>query len=191
MKSKDVLISIMKRSDKERGIRIMSPNPDLSEGHIRKTDHNLVVMTDMQRLGHGDWVAITAYYAMYHSAMALLVKIGLESKDHAATAAALDYFFGKDVSRELLRKFHAAMERKDRIENLAIEGRYINKLWKAKREREKAQYGISVTYGVAESMVKDARDFASRMKLVISDMDEKITEELVRKVTELKNEDSQ
>lgn len=160
MKSKDVLIKIMKRGDKERGIRVTSPNPNLSEGHIRKADHNLIVMTDMQKLGHEDWIAITAYYAMYHSATALLAKIGLESKDHAATAAALDYFFGKDVGRELLRKFHAAKERKD---------------------------GISISLAGAESMVKDSRDFASRMKLVIADMDDKITEELVKKVKDLKN----
>lgn len=187
MKSKDVLIRIMKRSGKERGIRVMSPNSGLSEGHISKADHNLVVMTDMQRLGHEDWVVITAYYAMYHSAMALLVRIGLESKDHAATAAALDYFFGKDVSRELLKKFHAARERKDNIESLAIESRYVNKLWKAKREREKAQYGISISMEDVGSMVRDARDFASRMKLVIAEMDEKIAEELVKKVRELKS----
>lgn len=187
MKSKDVLIRIMKRSDKERGIRVMGPDANLSEGHIKKADHNLVVMTDMQRLGHEDWVAITAYYAMYHSAMSLLVRIGLESKDHAATAAALDYFFGKDVSIELLKKFHAARERKDNVSRLAIESRYINKLWKAKREREKAQYGVSMSIGDVGSMAKDARDFASRMKLVIAEMDEKIAEGLVKKVGELKN----
>ena len=117
MRSKDVLIKIMKRSGGERGIRIMSPNANLSEGHIRKADHNLVVMTDLQKLGHEDWVAIAAYYAMYHSAMALLVRIGLESKDHAATAAALDYFFGKDVSKELLKKFQTVRDKKDKIEN--------------------------------------------------------------------------
>src|SRR3989338_8814440 len=131
MESKDALIKIMKRSNKERGIRVMSPNPTLSEGHIRKADHNLVVMTDLQRLGHEDWVAIAAYYAMYHSAMTLLARIGLESKDHAATATAIDYFFGKEVSKDILRKFQTARERKDYIEKLRIEGRYINKLWKA------------------------------------------------------------
>lgn len=161
MKPKDVLIRIMKRSGRERGIRITSPNFELSEGHIRKSDHNLVVMTDMQRLGHGDWVAIAAYYAMYHSATAVLVRIGLESKDHAATAASLDYFFGKDVGKELLKKFHAARDRNDMTQSLMIESRFVNK-------------------------VKDARDFASRMKLVIAGMDDRIVEELAKKVRELK-----
>ncbi len=188
MKSKEMLIKIMKRSNKERGIRISNPNSDLSDGHTKKSDHNLVVMTDLQKLGHEDWVAITAYYAMYHSAMALLARIGLESKDHTATVSSLDYFFGKEISKEFLKKFHQVKEMKDRIENLTIAGKYISKLWKAKREREKAQYGISMSYSEAESMIKDARDFTSRMKIIMDDMDEKITEELIKKLKELKEE---
>ncbi len=76
----------MKRAKEERGLRAIKPNDYLSNGHIKKADHNLIVMTDLSKLGHEDWVVISAYYAMYQSAMALLTKIGLESKDHATTS---------------------------------------------------------------------------------------------------------
>ena len=182
------MIKILKRSDKERGIRITNPNINIGEGHIRKADHNLIVMTDMHRLGYEDWVAIAAYYAMYHSASALLSIIGLESKDHVATVSALEYFFGKEISREFLQSFNELRERKDKIENLIIEDRYISKFWKAKRERENVQYGIYLTYKKTDSIMKDARDFVSRMKLVTADIDEKITKVIGKKIKELKEE---
>lgn len=60
-------------------------------------------MTDMGKLGHEDWVVTAAYYAMYHAAMAVLSKIGLESKEHAATAAVLEYFFEPKSASRLLK----------------------------------------------------------------------------------------
>ena len=113
MKAKEILIKIIKRSDKERGIRIANPNSELGKSHIGKADHNLVVMTDLHKMGHDDWVAIAAYYSMYHSASALLSCIGLESKDHVATVSALEYFFGKEVSKEILKSFNNLLERKE------------------------------------------------------------------------------
>jgi len=188
MKPKEILIKTLKRSDKERGIRIINPNQELGNSHIKKADHNLVVMTDLHKMGHDDWVAIAAYYAMYHSASALLSSIGLESKDHVATVSALEYFFGKEISKEILKIFNDMHERNEYVGNLEIEGRYIDKIWKAKRERENVQYGIELTYKKADSIIRDARDFVSRMKLVMEGLDEKIVKIIVEKIKELKEE---
>ena len=113
MKAKDMIIKLMRRAKEERGLRVSKPSSYLSEGHIRKADHNLIVMTDLSKLRHEDWIVISAYYAMYQSAMSLLTKIGLESKDHATTAAVLEYLFGEYVSRDLIGKFNELKERKD------------------------------------------------------------------------------
>ena len=106
MTSKDMIVKSMKRAKEERGLRVSKPNNYLSEGHVRKADHNLIVMTDLSKLKHEDWVVISAYYAMYQSAMSLLTKIGLESKDHATTAAVLEYFFGEQISRDSIGKLN-------------------------------------------------------------------------------------
>lgn len=103
-------------------------------------------MTDLNKLGHEDWAVITAYYAMYHSALALLAKIGLESKDHATTAAILEYFFGGQMNKGLIGKFNELKGRKDKIEAVTIEEKYIDYLWKVKRARETVQYGVSINY---------------------------------------------
>jgi len=87
MKAKDIIIRSMKRGKEERGLKVIKPNSYLSDGHTKKADHNLIVMTDLSKLGHEDWIVISAYYAMYQSAMSLLTKIGLESKDQGTLLA--------------------------------------------------------------------------------------------------------
>lgn len=74
MKAKDLIVKSMRRSKEERGISVSKPNDYLSDDHIRKADHNLIVMTDLSKLGHEDWVVISAYYAMYQSCHVLAHK---------------------------------------------------------------------------------------------------------------------
>lgn len=186
MRAKDILIEAFRRSEKERGLRIINPNEYLSDGHIKKADHNLIVMTDLNRLKHEDWVVIAAYYAMYQAALALLAKIGLESRDHATTVAVLQYFFDRQINKELIEKFNELKEKKDKIEAIVIEEKYIDYMWKIKRARETVQYGISVTYKETDKIINNARDFVSKIKLVTSELDEKIIEVIGKRIKELK-----
>lgn len=185
MKAKDLIIKSMARVKGERGLRISRPNDYLSSGHIKKADHNLIVMTDLERLGHDDWVVIAAYYAMYQSAMALLAKIGLVSKDHATTVAVLEYFFGKQISKELIEKFNELKERKDKIEAITIDEKYINYLWRIKRVRETVQYGISISYKETDAVMRNAREFVSKIKLVINELDERLINAIGKRIKEL------
>ena len=187
MKARDMIVKSMKRAKEERGLRVSKPNNYLSEGHIRKADHNLIVMTDLGKLGHEDWVVISAYYAMYQSATALLVRIGLESKDHATTVAVLEYFFGEQISKELIGKFNELKESKDKIEAITIHEKYIDYLWKIKRARETVQYGISINFKETDVAMRNARDFVSKIKLVISELDDKLIEIIGKKIKELQD----
>ena len=186
MKAKDILIEALKRSREERGLRIISPNNYLSDGHIKKADHNLIVMTDLNKLGHEDWVVVSAYYAMYQSALALLTKMGLESKDHATTVAVLEHFFGEQISKESIERFNELKEKKDKIGAITIGEKYINYLWRIKRARETVQYGIFMTYKETSAVMNNAREFVSKMKLVVSELDEELIEAIDQKLKELK-----
>jgi hypothetical protein len=123
---------------------------------------------------------------MYQSALALLTKIGLQSKDHATTVSVLEYFFGKQISKELIEKFNELKGRKDRIEAITIEEKYINYLWRVKRARETVQYGISITYKETDVIMSNARDFVTKIKLVISEVDERLIEAISKRIKELK-----
>lgn len=183
MKTENLIINAFKRTKSRRGLRLLSPNNYLSEGHIKKADHNLIVMTDLNELGHEDWTVITAYYAMYQSALALLAKTGMESKEHATTAAVLEYFFGDQLSKELIEKFN---EVKNKIDAITINEKYIDYLWKAKMAREKVQYGISIDCRESSDIMQNARDFVSKIKLVISELNDELVETITNKTNELK-----
>lgn len=185
MKAREIIVKAINRSKEERGLRVSTPNNYLSDGHIKKADHNLIVMTDLSKLGHEDWVVISAYYAMYQSAMALLTKIGLESKDHATTAAVLEYFFGEQISKDLIGSFNELKERKDKIEAITINERYIDYLWKIKRARETVQYGISINYKETGVVIKNAREFVSKIKLVLNELDEKVVGIIKERIKEI------
>lgn len=186
MKAEEILVKALKRADNERGLMLISPNNYLSGGHVKMADHNLVVMTDLKNLGHEDWVVIAAYYAMYQSALALLTRSGMESKEHAATVAVLEYFFGEQLGRELIGKFNEIREKKDTIEAVTIQEKYINYMWKMKRARETVQYGISMDYKETDAIMKNAREFAGKIKLVLGELDERMIEIISKKKNKLK-----
>ncbi len=185
MKSRNIIFNALKRAKDQRGLRITRRNDNLNRSHLNKADHNLIVMTDLNKLGYDDWTVIAAYYAMYHSASGLLAKIGLESKDHATTVAILEYFFGEHISREFLGKFDQVKERKDTIEAVTIEEKYIDYIWKAKRARETVQYGISINYKEKDIILNNAREFVSKIKLVINELDEEMLKIIGKKISEL------
>lgn len=186
MKAKDIILKAMKRAEKERGLKIITPNNNLSNGHTEKADHNLIVMTDLSKLGHEDWVVITAYYAMYQSAMALLTKIGLESKDHATTAAIIEHFFREQINKDIIGKFNELKQRKDKIEALTINEKYTNYLWNAKSARETVQYGITITYKETDTLMNNARQFVNKIKIVLTELNDKIIETISKNINELK-----
>ncbi len=157
----------------------------LCSSYMLKADHNFMVSSILLKLGDSeeakrvlnipgdfsafDWIVITSYYAMYHSALAALASIGYKSDNHTATIIALDVFFvGQNLlEKEFLVKLKQAME---------LEEEYVQKLRYARRQRETAQYGVTEETGrnAAEKLLKDARSFVSRIGKLIKEMDIKV-----------------
>jgi len=70
----------------KKQIKKIEENKDLVKSHIKKARHNL----EFFKLNKGqskfnDWLIVTLYYALYHSALALIVNKGYSSKNHFAT----------------------------------------------------------------------------------------------------------
>lgn len=108
-----------------------------------------------------EWVVITGYYAMYTSALALLAKIGLKSKNHTATLLVLDEFFVKKklLDKDLLLTLKNALFQKEEIEKLSD----------ARHKREIAQYSITkgTTEEIAKKIKKDAYEFIDKVELIL------------------------
>lgn len=188
MNAREIILRAFARAQKERGLKVAEPSGYLSEGHIRKADHDLVVMTDLDKLRHEDWVVTAAYYAMYHAATAVLSKIGLESKEHAATAAVLEYFFGMQIDKSLIESFNEIKERKDRQHLPKIGEKYMNNFWDVKRSRETMQYGIALTFRETEKVKAKAREFVMAIKLLVEDIDGRAIDVIREETRKLKSE---
>ena len=91
----------------------------------------------------------------------------------------------------MIGKFNELRERKDKIEAITISEKYIDYLWKIKRARETVQYGISINYKETDIIMSHAREFASKIKIVLSELDEKIIGMITSKIKKMQQEISQ
>ena len=118
-----------------------------------------------------DWVIITAYYAMYTSALAALANICYKSKSHAATIAVLEYNYipekqgKKDKTKTLEQKDIHKL-----IKAHAISEQLITKLLQTKTRRETAQYDAtpSITKEMAKTSLDNADEFISKIEEILS-----------------------
>ncbi len=110
-----------------------------------------------------DWVIVISYYSMYVSALAAIAKFGFKSKSHAATIFILKSKFVK--KRKLEEK---DVKKLTKAYNLSSE--LITKLMQTKTRREAAQYDAtpSITREMAESSLKDADEFITKIEEILS-----------------------
>ncbi len=69
---------------------------------------------------------------------------------------------------------------------MTISEKYIDLLWEIKRARETVQYGISIDYKETEVVIKNARLFVNKIKLVLNELDDKLTGVIGEEIKELK-----
>jgi uncharacterized protein (UPF0332 family) len=144
---------------------------NLAWPYFRKARANLITMEILSKVekhkellaipkDHSteEWVVVVAYYSIYMAALSLLAKIGLRSKAHIATAAALEEFF---VKKKLLDRTQF-----ENFENVRMRKEEIELLREVKDRREIAQYSVTkkTTKEIAEETKEDARRFVDRVE---------------------------
>ncbi len=153
-------------------IRKIVPNQRLARIHLNKAFHNLdfanftlknqdKINRRLEEETYFDWVIIISYYAMYHSAMALLYNLGYKTNNHLATICVLC----KECLGKTLEKYD--IENLSRILELTEEE--IKEIGRAKERREKASYSGSISFEryLAEMTLDDARDFVNKIADVL------------------------
>ena len=109
-----------------------------------------------------DWAIVSAYYAMYHAALGALASLGFKSEDHEATRIALLYYYVLEGSLE--SKYVTVLGKARKLEE-----EYVQKLYKAKRTRQIAQYSVDGEFSKAEAkgLIDDAVGFVNRISELI------------------------
>ena len=134
---------------KENRMKKIKPDDKLSEEHINKAKHNLHAANYNIKGGFSDWGVSQSYYAMYHSLLAVLFKLGYESKNHECTINAVEY---------LIEEGKIDLDLKD-ITFIRTTEQMTSK--DAKSLREEFQYGIEIK--VNEKLLKELLENAKRV----------------------------
>lgn len=143
-----------------------------SRRHLGKANHNLdfatlissvhdtIVKEKFPEQTFHDWTTTAYYYAIYHAALALLAHAGYKSKSHMETLCGiiLHYHHGSKV----LEKRHIEILRRIDKEN-------IEQFIEAQNLRERASYGVSVSFEERLSAMarNDAIEFVEKVKEIL------------------------
>jgi len=166
--NKKVLEKDFKNYLEDKIIRKIAPNSRLVKVHLDKAFHNLdfanftlknqdKINKRLEEETYFDWVIIISYYAMYHSAMALLYKLGYKTSNHLATICVLcKECLGKTLERHDIEKLSRILE---------LSEEEIKEIGRAKERREKASYSGSISFEryLAEMTIEDARKFINKV----------------------------
>ena len=88
----------------KKHIKKMISNPELVVSHLKKARHNLeFYKLNKEHHKFNDWLIVTLYYSLYHSALALIINKNYSSKNHYATILILikEYSITRDEAKLL------------------------------------------------------------------------------------------
>jgi len=88
----------------KKHIKKIPENKELVNSHLKKARHNLeFYQLNKKYPQFNDWLIVTLYYSLYHSALALITNKNFSSKNHYATILILikEYSITKDEARLL------------------------------------------------------------------------------------------
>lgn len=91
------------------GIRIISPNKNISDSYIHMAEDSIKVLN---KIGESKiWTATTTYYIFYYSLYSLMIRIGIKCEIHSCSLAFMkqclnDFYNEKDV--EMIEKSFSA-----------------------------------------------------------------------------------
>ncbi len=89
------------------GFELIGPNPNLAEAYLRKSEDALnTAHAEISR----DWQISAAYYAIYFSVYAILMKIGIKCEIHACTIEFTKQFLNNHFSQDELRIITSALK---------------------------------------------------------------------------------
>ena len=142
---------------KKGGLQLIEPNENLAEAYLKKAEEAL---ESMRINTLKDWKISTAYYTIYFSLYALLMKVGVKCEIHACTIAFAKRFFAEYFT--------------------AKEVEFVEDSLQARID---AQYYVDRTVPdeQCDKMLKDAPTFLVKCKAVLLKLHEKKTNEIREK----------
>lgn len=109
--------------------RLYTPNNSLASAFVKKAKNDLVVLRSIPETDK-EWRATTAYYARYHMITALLLKIGVDCKDHNCSIKIAEHLFPGPISRSMFSELKRAKKHRINLQyytNRAVDEKEFSK----------------------------------------------------------------
>jgi len=132
--------------------------------HLKKAEYNLKFVNFLKdNKKFYDWIIVGCYYAVYHSALALITKKGFSSKNHLATLCALIKFYYQKKEKALTE------EEIKLVSKSSLEKQEVSYFAYAKEKRETASYGLSEEFNKreAESLLEKTIKFLNKSREIL------------------------
>ena len=145
---------------RETRMKEIKPSDKLSINHINKARHNLNAANYNIKGGFSDWGVSQAYYAMYHALLAVLFKLGYESKNHECTINAVEY---------LIEERKIDLDLKD-IAFIRTTEQMTSK--DAKSLREEFQYGTETTVNekLLKELLENSKKVVEKIEIALNEL---------------------
>ena len=149
-----------KKGEEHKGLKKVKLNIQESNEQLKKSESDLETMDYLYEGNKTDWVASTAFYAMYHSLLAVLYKFGYESRNQECSIITIE-----NLMKE--KKINLKQEYIDMIRSIkkGVES--------AKSTREELQYGSKAYMDEqrCRKLMENARKFVDEIKKIIQEID--------------------
>ena len=151
------------KEGKNKGLKKTEENLEESEMQMKKAESDLETMDYLKEGNKTDWVASAAFYAMYHSLLAVLYKLGYESRNQECTIIAIEKLI-KDKTISLEQKYVDMIRSiQEGVEN-------------AKSIREEMQYSSETSMEIerCNKLMDNAKEFVDRIKEILEEINKEI-----------------
>ena len=138
------LSQVIQRLLVERKLTKMRPDRKLVLKEIAAAKADKKDARESLDLKKPKWATIQGYYAMFHSARALLFQKGFREKSHYALFVAIRELYANEIERSLLQEFEHGM--------------YL---------RQEADYGLKFSESGARDVIDTAEKLLKRAKAIL------------------------
>ena len=154
------------KGKKHKGLKKIKSNPEEAEKQIKKALSDLDAMQYLYDGKKTDWVASTAFYAMYHSLLAILYKLGYESRNQECTIITIEKLITNKTINLDQKYINMIRNLQENIED-------------AKSIREEMQYGskTSMEDERCKRLMDNTKEFVDKIKEIIEEIKEQPKEE--------------
>lgn len=128
-------------------------------------EHNHSIKEKLPQRNYYDWCITIYYYSTYHTALALLAKLGYTSKSHLATITAITLFYYHKENVLDLKDINFILEK------INIDEKDIDLVIESKDLRERACYGVDESFNIsiAKMLQIQTSEFVNKIKLLLLD----------------------